>query len=723
MPDDQELQSILRRFKQDLQEKLNAQGKLDLDETPHASREYKEFKASYMPKHVTFYEKACNFSERILQIKPNKEREAELQESISICHLDVTPTGTLSFALLGPLFFIIISLLLSFVVPFLLGGSPSIFLAIFSILVGLACIVILQRIPEYFANNWRLRASNQMVLCIFYVVMYMRHTSNLERAIEFASEHLSPPLSIDLKKVLWDVESERYESIKESLDMYLESWRKWNLEFVEAFHLIESSLYEGSEARRLSLLDKSLEVMLEETFEKMLHYAQNLKSPLNILNMLGIILPVLGLVILPLVVSFMGNVKWYHLAVLYNICIPLAVYYLGKSILSRRPTGYGDTDLSEENPELKKYRKLIIPLGPFEIKISPLWICIIVFSFLFLIALSPLLIHQLNPGFDMRFADGKFVLLDYRQSTADPEQTIGPFGFGAAILSLFFPLSFGIAIGIYYSLRSKNVYAIRNRVKDLEREFASALFQLGNRLGDGLPAEIAFGKVAKVMGGTTSGKFFEQVSTNIKNLGMNVDEAIFGQHSGAIVYFPSKLIESSMKVLVVSAKKSPRIAANAIINISNYIKQIHRVNERLKDIMEDVITSMKSQVAFLAPVIAGIVIGITSMVSTIIGKLGQQMASLRAEEGTPITGMVGLFHDGVPTYYFQLMVGIYMVQIVYILSVLVNGIENGSDTLNEEYLLGKYLIRSTLLYVVVSLLVMVIFNIIAVNIIGSGIAA
>ena len=49
--------------------------------------------------------------------------------------------------------------------------------------------------------------------------------------------------------------------------------------------------------------------MLEETYEKMLHYAQNLKSPITMLHMLGIILPILGLVILPLVVSFMEAVK------------------------------------------------------------------------------------------------------------------------------------------------------------------------------------------------------------------------------------------------------------------------------------------------------------------------------------------------------------------------------------------------------------------------------
>ena len=128
--------------------------------------------------------------------------------------------------------------------------------------------------PFFRANNWRMQASNQMVLCIFYVVTFMRHTSNLEMALEFAAEHLSPPLSFDLKKVLWDVETEKYESVKESLDMYLETWRKWNMEFIESFHLIESSLYEPSESRRLTLLDKSLDVILTETYRSEEHTSE-----------------------------------------------------------------------------------------------------------------------------------------------------------------------------------------------------------------------------------------------------------------------------------------------------------------------------------------------------------------------------------------------------------------------------------------------------------------
>ena len=263
-----------------------------------------------------------------------------------------------------------------------------------------------------------------------------------------------------------------------------------------------------------------------------------------------------------------------------------------------------------------------------------------------------------------------------------------------------------------FSLSKKN--QIRTKSKKLEAEFASALFQLGNRLGDGLPAELAFDKVANIMEDTVSGQFFKLVSTNITKLGLGVEEAIFNPKSGALVYFPSNIIESSMKVLVESIKKGPKVAAQALTNISRYIKEIHKVDERLKDLMADIVSSMNSQIKFMSPAISGIVIGITSMITTILGALGSQMKTLSSAEGAGrVGGMASLFGDGIPTYYFQLVVGLYVVQIVYVLTVLGNGIENGADKLNERYMIGKNMVRSTLLYCAISTAVMVIFNLIA----------
>jgi len=707
------IDAILEKYKQKLQNELSENNKAVL--TPVTSREYNQFKDEVMPKHLSIYEGLCNFTEKIIKIKPDKKREEDLKDAITITHLNITPEGAASFALVFPLIIILAGALFS--ILFL----DSFFFAFFFIVIGVSLIYILGRLPTFFANNWRLQASNQMVISIFYVVTYMRHTSNLENAMNFAAEHLTGPLALDFRKIIWDTETQKYSSIQESLDAYLESWRKWNIEYIESFHLLESSLYETSEDRRVTILEKGLEVMLDETYEKMLHYAQNLKSPITMLHMLGIVLPILGLVILPLLVSFVDGVRWYQLMMIYDILLPAGVYYLGKTILSNRPTGYGDTDISQENPALKKYKNIIIDLGITKINISPFVAAVTVFVVLLFIGMSPIIIHTLNPSFDFALGpNDAFRMMDYKADATNPGTEIGPFGLIAAVLSLFVSLAFAIGIGIYFKSKSKNVIEIRKKTKELEEEFASALFQLGNRLADGLPSEIAFSKVAETMKTTRSGEFFELVSTNIRKLGMDVESAIFDDKVGAINYFPSKLIRSSMKVLVQSSRKGPKIAAKSIINVSEYIKEIHRVNERLNDLMSETISSMKTQISFLAPMISGIVIGITSMVTTILGSLGEQMQSINAGSsgGEGVSSISGMFGNGIPTFYFQIIVGIYVVEIIYILSFMINGIENGSDKLNEDYTIGTNLIRAGLLYATIALVIMLIFNVIASQIMG-----
>lgn len=744
---EEELKLLRGEIKQKLEKEL-VSPKEQIGTRPITSLEYQEFKAAYMPRHMSLYEKAANFSEKIIKLKPDKKREAELLEDINICHLSITPAGAVSFAYFYPTIFILAGVFLSFAIPTVLGADISMFFILFFLIAGLVLIFPFSKIPDYLADSWRLKSSNQMVLCIFYIVTYMRHTSNLERGVAFASDHLGPPLSLDLKKVLWDVETEKYENIKESLEAYLETWKKYNSEFIESFHLLESSLYEGSETRRLELLDKALSVMLEETYEKMLHYAQNLKSPLTMLHMLGVVLPILLLVILPLVVSFMQGVEWYHIAMIFNVIIPIVVFYLSKNILSKRPTGYGETDITEENPELKKYKKILFKFGKSEIKLSPLIVCIILGGVLVFIGFLPLILHATapDPKWDIVIMQGSilpttvdqytpanqlqkvsFSFLGYRDSKTSPGALIGPYGLGASIFSLAITLGLGLGVGLYFKIRSKNVREIRENVKALEQEFSSALFQLGSRLADGLPAEICFGKVADTMEGTTSGNFFRAVEINIRRLGMGLEQAIFDPRAGAILRFPSHMIDSSMKVLIESSKKGPRIAAQAVLNVSRYIKELHKVDERLKDLMADVISDMKSQINFLTPAISGIVIGITSMITSIIGKLGQELARVQAGAAGAGgagagAGLMEIFGDGIPTYYFQIIVGIYVVQIVYILTTMSNGIENGEDKLEEEYMVGQYVTRSTILYVFISLVVMILFNTIAATILQSTIA-
>lgn len=727
--DPEQIKDFVAKYENKLKEEL------DLEELPnpefaddegkdgiHKSREYNQFKSEYMPKHLSYYENMCNFCEKIVKPKLKKKDEIDLKEAIDISHLNITPYGAIAFGTLMPFTIIILGIIIAFMIPTMMGGEPSMFFLSVFMIGALMIWSPLNKLPYFIANSWRLQASNQMVLCIFYIVTYMRQSSNLENAIDFAAEHLGPPLSLDMKKLIWNVESQKYESIAESIDYYLVTWRKWNLEFIESMNLIQSSLFESSNDRRLTLLDKSLEVILEETYEKMLHYAHNLKTPVTTLHMLGVILPILGLVILPLVVSFMGGVMWYHLAVLYNLFLPIVVFLMGKNILAKRPSGYGQTDITKNNPELTKKKNLIINIAGVELVFSPVFVGATIGIIFFIFGIAPLIMHAVGIPDMVLWGSAenpKFLLLEYKtlKDASGNKYVDGPFGFGSAILSLCIPLSLGYGFGMYHRSKSKNIIKIREQSKKLEKEFASAIFQLGNRIGDGIPAEIAFGKVSSIMTGTTSGKFFEVVNMNIQKTGLSVQDAIFHKKYGAINQFPSAMIESSMKILVQATKKGPQVAASAMMNISRYMKEMHAVEERLKDLLSDTISSMQSQIKFMSPVISGIVIGITSMVSSIIGKLGDMIETQSATDAAAGVSSLGdMFHNAVPTYYFQLIVGVYVVQIIYILTILVNGIENGRDDLNETYTLGVNMTKSTMLYVIVSLIIMTVFNFIAVNI-------
>lgn len=688
---------VLRKY----QERLEGMSPDALIRPTVHSREYTLFRKEALEKTYTYYERWCTFAEKILPVKPNQKDLQKLQESLHACHLEITPASTASFAALVSLLVVFLGILIG-ILSYTLG-SPQLFASLFFVLAGVVLIKPLSHLPHYFATRWRLQVSNQMVLCILYTVMYMRHTSNLEHAVKFSAEHLGGPLGLDLKRVFWQVETQKHFTIKESLDIYLEQWRKYNLEFLEAFHLIEGSLYESSENKRIDLLEKALQVMLDGTYDSMLHYAHNLQSPITMLHMLGIILPILGLVMFPLIGSFLsGLIKWYHLAFLYNLVLPFLVFYLGNSMLNKRPTGYGETDIVIQHPDLKKYQLLSSGASP-----STLSLAVILF-FCFL-GLFPLFLPFFAPTFDFSFFGGKF--FDYKGGN-------GPYGIGALFLSLLIPLGLSLGLAFYYWIKSKKLILFKQKTDSLEVEFSGALFQLGNRIGDGIPAEIAFGDVSQQMQGTPTGDFFRIVNMNVRNSGMDIKEAIFHPQRGALLFFPSTLIESTMKVLIESAKKGSQIVSKSLLTISDYVTRIYRINERLKDLLADVLSSMTSQITFLTPLIAGIVVGVGSMVVTIINKLGEQFATLETQGESTLGGIGSLvsvlnIKDVIPSYYFQLIVGIYVIQLTIILTLLSTRIERGYDQTTAHYRLSKNLLTAGLLYVTVSFVGIIIFTLLA----------
>ncbi len=692
------------------------------------SRSYANFKASMTPV-LSSYEKWCKSLGSFVKVNPSQKDAEKIQKNLDQAHLNVTPSEVSSLAFMSffAVFFIGLFSLIGY-----WGIMSEWFFGFESFPMGLLFLLLIfsvflyyftSSLPERIAVSWRLKASSQMVPAILYIVIYMKHTSNLEKAISFAAEHLEPPLALDFKKIFWDVEVGKYSTIKESVDAYLESWRGFSLEFIEAFHLIESSLFEPSESRRIAFLEKSLQVILDGVYDKMLKYTHEVKAPLTNLYMLGIVLPTLSLAILPLASTMLqGSITWPAVFVAFNLIIPFAVIYMTWNVVSLRPGGYGDSSYLEKNPLYYKYTSS-----------KPYWKAFFIALPIFLIGIIPLLFmytplpEWINlEGRDMTWDSIGIPLLGnsgiFGIIESESGGFYGPMGILASILSLFIPLAIAIFFIVALKSRTTELIKEREKYKEVEEGFVSSLFQLGNRMGDGIPAELSFLKVAETSKGTSSEGFFRYVNQNIHQMGMSVEQAIFNPRRGAIIFYPSALIVTSMKILVESVKKGLQVAARSLVSISDYVKNIKKIDDRMSDLLADILSDMKSNMVFLAPLLSGIIMGLAVMITTIIGGLGKFTSQIGSGADGSMSGMGGLgslmgmfeISEMIPPYWLQIIVGLYLIEIVFILTSTLVVIKSGKDDLEKTHETALNLQKAILFYFIVALV-----SIIALSLLGS----
>lgn len=659
------------------------------------SNEYNIFKKEQLAKSHTLYEKLCNFAQKTLTLKLSQKNYESMQTYLTLAHMNATASGAAALAIiLG-----IITILAGFLLALITG---NILLLILFLAASGGIMYYFWKLPKLIFSSWRAKASDQLVLAIMYLNIYVEHTSNLEKAVYFTAKHISAPLSLDFMKILWDVEVKRFSSISDALELYARTWENENKSFVEALHLIESAFYETDEEQRLRVLDKSIEVILDGTQEHMMHYTHNLQSPVQTIHMLGIVLPVMGLVMLPMVSAFMGaSVNWRILFILYNIALPFLVYYVAKNILLLRPAGTNQTDLYVN---LKKVKSKETYIGKYKIPVSPKVSAII----LFLLISSPAM-----------FWFSKVALL------SGEELKIALFSSISLYLSMVFVVAIGVALADYYYFKVSSLIKYKREITDMEQEFASAIFQLGNRINENIPTEVAFAKIVDVMPESRISNLFKAIDYNIRERGMSLEQAIFDERYGAATNYPSSLIQSIMHIIVEGSKKSPQTVAKSLSKVSKYIVAVHKVDERLKDLLADTVSSMSMQVKMFIPLISGIVVGLAVLTTNILRKLTTQFETMNAQDLTSAGVGGGLISSIFQTEFmlpppiFQAIVGIYLLQVTFILSYLLGGIINGSDDVENNYILSKNLITSTITYLIVAIACVLLFSALTGSIVGA----
>ncbi|MCK5176130.1 MAG: hypothetical protein KAQ92_00250 [Candidatus Aenigmarchaeota archaeon] len=662
------------------------------------SKEFTQYKAEdEKEKKLNWYERSAKLAQKVFTLNPTKDGEqGDLKMAIKFLNYKVTPESTFSLAYLA----VLLSLPIA-VIPFSLSMAGLPIPQIFTIIFFFLPVVVYFYFYTYLqrkANLLRMKVGGDLVMAILYLIIYMKTTPNFEGAIRFAAKNMTGKISKDFKLMLWKVEIGKFSTIYDALDDYLFQWHNYNRDFIESIHLIRESMLESNPYRREVLLDKSVNIILEGSQEKMKKYARNLSTPIAVLNGLGIMLPVLAMLMFPLVAIFLGdeidNIVFY-MFLGYDIFLPILVFLLMKNIMEGRPVTHSKVDISE-HPDYTSIKNMVASIGGKKIEIPVLPIAL----FVFIILSFPGILYMLKTDF-------------FYTNLATGER-LEP-NFFSLLMSVSIVVATTISAVLYYFLSSFQKINLMKEITHIEDEFEDALFALGNRMSGGTPIESAIIDAQKDTNQLSITALFLKILQNMNQMSMPFEKAIFDKDRGAIRFYPSKLIKTILHAVSSAIAKGTKSASLTTLTIASYLHSLRHTQEIIDELMSPTISSLKFQSYILIPMISGVIVSVSKLMMSIVFLLAKQMEEIGAatlgNEGAASFEMAGIISPNpIPPELLQLIVGIYIIETLILMAKFTVRIDSGDDEIRENTMCWHFLFIGISMYLIIFTLMGAMFN-------------
>lgn len=686
-----------------------------------------------------------------LRIKPPEAIEKMLSQSVMFSRMNITTTDVFSsvIAVAGILFVIG---LIAF--PFTQGSMQLFFLLV---LPGLAAWYLFS-LPQYNADVLRVKAADESIQILLYMSIYMRIAPNFEKALMFASRYSSGPITDDIRKILWDLEMRKQVKIMDAISEKTALWVKWAPNFVKAMDMLYQVLYQPTQQEREETISKTVNYILEKTKTEMEEYVENVYPKISIIYAMGILMPAMGLVMFPIISIFVHNgVESTDLAIGYLIVLPAMLFWFMRRILSKRPGAFKAPDISK-HPDMapEGYYKFTVPKSnpPKNFLIPLLPVAIIVL----LVIILPGLFHFINLAGDYAGAVNPDLVkkVVYRESELYAPacfQCVNKefydmdinydfckncaYGFDNITSTLAVTIAFAVGIVIYFFGRSKQKIKLRNMIKEIEKSFQVGLFMLGSFLTEGIPIEAAVERSLEESKRMEESSlvflFFRRMYDNIINMGMTFKAAILDPNYGVLKYFPSPMISEILRIVIESTERGTKTSAEAIKSIVSYLNNMENVENMLKRLLTKVRSSLEMLAQFIVPMVTAITASLGVFILNMLKQLGEQLDELMEIFSTGfmsggstggVTGImdmiVGDMSKLIPLTVLQGIIGLYCIEVVILISFLLNGVDNGFDTVARDYTIGKNMIIAAIIYIGTFLVASFIFGGIITDMIQSG---
>lgn len=542
---------------------------------------------------------------------------------------------------------VLMSSVLTFVFFLVLGmilGQLSHFFYTTLVFLGLIFAVMLSLYPfNIYYTHQMMEYSEEMLRAVLHLSTYVQMGVSMEAAFLETEKNLTGILKKQFEDINNSLKRRVVSELGSALNKYVETWNNANPYFVKSIRLLQIASF-SSEKEREILIGETIETLMVNYSTIGKRAAEDLSKRANMLITGGILLPVLSLLVLPILAVFMPEVvKPSTIAFLYIVFFPTVVLVAALSFASKRIQI--DTVRLRESSEYKPLKR------------AYLYMCIglaVIVGIPTLITMNAVLTKTM-PNIDSLL----YFFLAW----------LG----GAGI---------AVAAYIYASIYVRKYNALWDKIRDVEMDLPFILQSFSTYFALNTPFE----------------KVIDGVIDDYENLGFKDHPAIKGFKGIKHLLITSKdtlvtIIKTQIRKLIPSSKVctvieqivtfetvSQESAAKAARTIRRQVIDTYKLDDYVKTLLADTVGLISVSITFLAPMLCAAAVVMTFAILKSIVFITEQLTKVSALFGGEAIQLNLIDATKVvPPIFIAAVVGVYLLEMIFVLSLFQTQISIGSD--------------------------------------------
>lgn len=510
----------------------------------------------------------------------------------------------------------------------------------------------------------------EMLQALLELSNHISLNTSFEGALVSTAVNTKGTLGKQLREIKNMIESKKVMTLGDAFEIYIPAWLEINPDFVKGINLLQTAST-APRKERDSIITEVIETVIESYYSTGKRLAEKLSNQTKTLISMGVILPMLSLILLPLITIFLpGVANVYLLLFIYVVLFPTVLLFMSMNFATNRV----------------QVNTIDLQSSPF-FKEIPKWFYIIPFFIVLIFSLAPLM-HIAT----MNLVTSEGVAREYSL---------------ASIFVIWLGL-FGVFVAIelfcyYYSKLNEKLWL---EMEEIERDIPNLLqiitsYLSLNRSMESIFADIIIDYKQHGFGNHPTVRIISKLKDSLYNAKKPLSEVV---EKILPRIAPSKRLVQILSRIVQFSETDSNSAAKSAKMIRAQSKAVFKLDDYIQTLLSETISIVSLSSTMLSPLLATAATVMAAAIVMALEFIKQKINDIMISVGSQEINLEFVKIDQIiPPTLLELIVGLFLIETTVILSLFLSNIKYGTDKYKIAKTIYENLLIAFILYTVLLL--------------------